>query len=139
MVLIYVSCGVWRRDVNNEWKFIVDNEKKGRLLSLEASTTVEQLKMMVLEDFGMEEKIVSAELSYFPSSLMSNLGIPPVVISNDRQVCNFIGYRKKNSSIYLCVSFTGMVGKRNNNFDLNEKPSNSIFLSSFSPITVMAV
>ncbi|CAH8384159.1 unnamed protein product [Eruca vesicaria subsp. sativa] len=63
--------------------------------------------MMVLEDFGMHEKIVSAELSYFPSSLMSNLGIPPVVISNDRQVCSFIGYRKKNSSIYLCVSFTG--------------------------------
>lgn len=65
--------------------------------------------MMVLEDFGMDQRIVSAELSYFPSSLISNLGVPPVVISNDQQASIFIGYTKKNLYIYLCVLFASMV------------------------------
>ena len=53
---------------------------------------LEQLKMMVLEEFGMDQRIVNAKFSYSPNSLTSNLGVPPIVISNDRQVSSFIRY-----------------------------------------------
>ena len=50
MVHIYATCGAWRQDVNNEWSFTFDKEKRDKLLTLESSTILEQLKMMILED-----------------------------------------------------------------------------------------
>lgn len=82
----------------------VDKEKWGKLLTLESSTTLKQLKMMVLEDFRMDQGIVSAELSYFPSFLINNLGVVVYVIANDQQVNSFIRYTKKNfPSTCVCV------------------------------------
>lgn len=36
--------------MNNEWSFTFDKEKRNILLTLESSTILEQLKMMVFED-----------------------------------------------------------------------------------------
>lgn len=57
MVQIYVTCGVWRSSVTNEWSFVIDEEKRARLLTLESDTTLDELKIMVLEDYGLEQLI----------------------------------------------------------------------------------
>lgn len=105
MMHIYITCGVWRYSATNEWNFIVDEEKRARLLTLESDTTLDELKIMVLEDYGFEQLIPSIELSFLPSALVNTSGSPPIVITTDRQVKNFVSYAEKDSSIRLCVTF----------------------------------
>ncbi|XP_010467673.1 PREDICTED: uncharacterized protein LOC104747692 [Camelina sativa] len=60
---IYVKSGEWRLFDNHEWRFIIDEDNRGRLLTLESSTTHEELKIMVLEAYGVEPSMVDMELS----------------------------------------------------------------------------
>ncbi|CAA7031776.1 unnamed protein product [Microthlaspi erraticum] len=122
MLQIYVTCGVWK----SCGTFVADKAKGARLVVLESSTTFEALKMMVLEDFSIEtgEKI---ELSFLPGGLINDARSPRVVIGNDRQLKNFVGYMRKAASKHLCVSFTDPVQVVNNgiNTDLKTEPDSS--------------
>ncbi|XP_048611954.1 uncharacterized protein LOC125586173 [Brassica napus] len=89
--------------MNNGWGFLVDEEKGGRLLTLDTSSSFENLKAMVCEDFGIDVSMVNIELSYLPSDLINSIYSPPVIITSDRQVRNFLTY-VKNTSTQLCVS-----------------------------------
>ncbi|XP_019097482.1 PREDICTED: uncharacterized protein LOC104772779 [Camelina sativa] len=60
---IYVKSGEWRLFDNHEWRFIIDEDNRGRLLTLESSTTHEELKIMVSEAYGVEPSMVDMELS----------------------------------------------------------------------------
>ena len=44
--------------MNNGWGFFVDEEKRGRLLTLDTSSNFENLKVMVWEDFGVDVNMV---------------------------------------------------------------------------------
>lgn len=55
---IYTSCGLWKSSINNGWRFIVDEERGDRLLTLDTSSTFDNLKAMVCEDFGIDVMIV---------------------------------------------------------------------------------
>ncbi|KAG7589063.1 Transposase MuDR plant [Arabidopsis suecica] len=80
---IYVRSGVWRLYNKKEWRFIIDEKNRGRLLSLETTTTFEELQAIVAEDYGIEQSTVDVELSYLPTDL--SLDCPPVVMMNNRQ------------------------------------------------------
>ena len=61
------------------------DDKGGRLLLLESSFTLHDFKIMILEDFGMEEySLDDLELSYLPAELINTSTCPPVIIANDR-------------------------------------------------------
>ncbi|KAF3555606.1 hypothetical protein F2Q69_00011388 [Brassica cretica] len=101
---IYASCGLWKSSMNNGWGFLVDEEKRGRLLTLDTGSSFENLKVMVCEDFGTDVNMVNIELSYLPSDLISSIYSPPVIITNDRQVRNFLTYVKNKASTQFCMS-----------------------------------
>jgi len=119
---IYVRSGIWRLYDNKEWRFIVDEKNRGRLLFLELNTTFEELKLMVREDYGIEQSTIDVELSYLPTDL--SVDCPPVVMINNRQVSNFLSYCKKKNTVKLCVTFNGGVEDKGGkeNFDLNKEP-----------------
>ena len=54
MMHMYTTCGVWEFGATTGWVFLAD-DKGGRRLLLESSSTLEDLKRMILEDFDMEE------------------------------------------------------------------------------------
>ncbi|KAL0876096.1 hypothetical protein Bca101_025801 [Brassica carinata] len=124
MVLIYVKSGEWMSNSSEEWSFMVDKERRGRMVTLETTTLLEQLKIMVCEDYGVEPNAVNAEFSY---EMVNQRGNPPIVITNDRQVSNFVGYAKKGSFTTLCVTFSssGVNQKERVNIDLNKAPCDS--------------
>ncbi|KAG2314233.1 hypothetical protein Bca52824_017355 [Brassica carinata] len=60
---------------------------------------------MVLEDSDMEEdSLADLELSYLPTELINTSTCPPVIIANDRQLQNFVGFVKKSVSTRLCLT-----------------------------------
>ncbi|XP_010419363.1 PREDICTED: uncharacterized protein LOC104705068 [Camelina sativa] len=119
---IYVKSGVWRLFDNHEWRFIIDEENRGRLLTLESSTTNEELKIMVSEAYGIEPSMVDMELIFLLTDLTADC--PPVVIMNNSQVTNFLSYYKKKKTVNLCVTFKGGVEDVGSKFklDLNKEP-----------------
>ncbi|XP_056851016.1 uncharacterized protein LOC130500259 [Raphanus sativus] len=123
---IYPTCGVWKLDGNSGWVFSAD-DKGARLLLLDSNSTLEDLKGMVVEDFDMEEdSLGDLEFSYLPTELINTSTSPPVIIANNRQLKNFIGYVEKSVSTLLCV--TSKAKGQNPDeaeFDLNMSPSDS--------------
>ncbi|XP_013645439.1 uncharacterized protein LOC106350044 [Brassica napus] len=115
---IYAYSGFWRSSKTKGWKFLVDEETGGRLLTLDTSKTFDNLRVMVSEDFGTDLNLVNIELSYLPSDLVIGLDSPPVFITNDRQLQNFLTYVKTKASTRLCVCIRSKVG-----FNLNEEPA----------------
>jgi len=113
---------MWRLYDNKEWKFIVDEKNRRRLLFLELTTTFEELKLMVREDYGIERSTNDVELSYLPTDL--SVDCLPVVMMNNRQVSNFLSYCKKKNTVKLCVTFNGGVEDKGGKekFDLNKEP-----------------
>ncbi|XP_018459874.1 uncharacterized protein LOC108830788 [Raphanus sativus] len=124
MVLIYVKSGEWICSCSDQWSFMVDKVRRGRMIPLETTTLLEHLKIMVCEDYGVEPDSVNAEFNY---EMVDQRGNPPIIISNDRQVSNFVAYAKKGSSTTLCVTFasSGVNQKERVNIDLNKEPYDS--------------
>ncbi|KAL0863854.1 hypothetical protein Bca101_042972 [Brassica carinata] len=82
---------------------------------------------MVLEDFDMEEdSLADLEFSYLLSELINTSACPPVIIANDRQLKNFVGFVKKSVSTRLCVISKAKAQNPNEaHFDLNKSPADS--------------
>uniref|UniRef100_A0A1J3EYW1 SWIM-type domain-containing protein n=2 Tax=Noccaea caerulescens TaxID=107243 RepID=A0A1J3EYW1_NOCCA len=99
---------------------------------MDSTTTLEELKTTVLEDYGIESSVI-AEFSYFPTGLINKTGSPRVVIANDRQVHNYVAYVRKQESRHLCVAFTYPVQNQNGgeNGALNDEPSSGDYDGNF--------
>ncbi|XP_048623684.1 uncharacterized protein LOC125592513 [Brassica napus] len=108
----------------DDWSFVVDKERRGRMVTLATTTTLKQLKITVCEDYGVDHNAINAEFSY---SLLNQKGNPPIIITNDRQASNFVGSAKRESSTTLCVMFSvsGVNQKERVNIDLNKEPCDS--------------
>ncbi|XP_033131183.1 uncharacterized protein LOC117126649 [Brassica rapa] len=121
---IYTICGLWELGATTGWFFLADG-KGGRLLLVESNSTLDELKRMVLEDFGMEEEIIAdLELSYLPAEWINTSGCPPVIIANDRQLHNFVRFVQKSASTRLCVTCKAKAENPNKEaFDLNKPPA----------------
>ncbi|KAG2295385.1 hypothetical protein Bca52824_042054 [Brassica carinata] len=76
------------------------------MVTLETTTLLEQVKIMVCEDYVMDHNVVNVKFSY---EMVIQRGKPPIIIINDRKISNFVRYAKKGLSICLCVTFSGMV------------------------------
>ncbi|KAF3507682.1 hypothetical protein F2Q69_00008641 [Brassica cretica] len=51
---IYSFCGLWNSSVRKGWSFLADKAQGGRLRNLDGSSTIEKLKLMVSDDFGID-------------------------------------------------------------------------------------
>ncbi|KAF3595833.1 hypothetical protein DY000_02025933 [Brassica cretica] len=124
MVLIYVKSGDWVSSCSEEWSFVVDKARRGRMVTLETTTPLEKLKRIVCEDNGVDHNVLNTEFSY---SMVNQRGNPPIIITNDRQSSNFVAYAKRDSSTILCVTFYGLGvnHKERVNIDLNKEPCDS--------------
>ena len=89
MVLIYVKSGEWVSSCSEEWSFVVEKARCGRMVTLETTTPLEKLKRIVCEDYGVDHNAINAEFSY---SLLNQKGNPPIIITNDRQTSNLFIY-----------------------------------------------
>uniref|UniRef100_A0A0D3BQ72 Glycosyl transferase CAP10 domain-containing protein n=1 Tax=Brassica oleracea var. oleracea TaxID=109376 RepID=A0A0D3BQ72_BRAOL len=116
----------YRFGATTGWVFTAD-ERGARLLLLESTSTLEDFKRMVLEDFDMEEdSLPDLELSYLPNELINTSTCPPVIIANDRQLQNFVCFVQKCVSTRLCVTSKAKVENLNEpDFDLNKSPADS--------------
>ncbi|XP_048613141.1 uncharacterized protein LOC125587056 [Brassica napus] len=123
---IYASCGLWKFDPLKGWGFAVDKNKRGRVLYMELTSSFEDLRRMVLEDFGIDQNLVELELSYLPMELIGSIDCPPVIIESDRQVKNFLTYVRGKTSTSLCVSTSPISGNNSNIGVDNEKSSSPI-------------
>ncbi|XP_019084935.1 PREDICTED: uncharacterized protein LOC109126186 [Camelina sativa] len=119
---IYVICGVWTLGANKEWRFIDDEEKRARLLTLQPTTSLEELQVMVSEDYEIEQSMFDVEFSYLPTKV--KVDYPPVVLTNDRGMKIFLACLKRKNMIRLCVTFKGIVDDDRSKvqFDLNKDP-----------------
>ena len=116
---IYASSGLWKSSKRSGWRFLVDEVKGGRLLTLDTSKTFDNLRVMVCEDFGIDVNMVNIELSYLPSDLVIGIDSPPVFITNDRQLKNFLTYVKNKASTRLSVCIRSKAEPSNIKVDLN--------------------
>lgn len=71
-----------RQSGNDGWRFIVDEENRGRLLIFETDTLLQQLKIMVLEDCRIDHRIVNIEFNYYIPSEIVNKKNPHAIITN---------------------------------------------------------
>ncbi|KAL0657185.1 hypothetical protein Bca4012_077769 [Brassica carinata] len=125
MVLIYVKSDEWVSSCSEEWSFVVDKARRGRMVLLETTTPLEKLKRIVCGDYGVDHNVLNTEFNY---SMVNQRGNPPIIITNDRQAYNFVAYAKRDSSTILCVTFSGLgVNKKERvNIYLNKEPCDSI-------------
>ena len=81
MVLIYVKSGEWISSCGDQWSFLADKTMGGRMVTLETTTLLKQLKIIVCEDYGVDHMLVNVEFSY---EMVNQRGNPPIIISNNR-------------------------------------------------------
>ena len=81
MVLIYVKSGEWVSSCSEEWSFVVDTSRCGKMVTLETTTPLENLKRIVCEDYGVDHIVLNTEFSY---SMVNQRGNPPIIITSNR-------------------------------------------------------
>ena len=63
MILIYVKSCEWMSSCSDEWSFVVDKKRRCRMVTLETTATLKQLKIMVCEDYGVDHNVVNTDSS----------------------------------------------------------------------------
>ncbi|XP_019099752.1 PREDICTED: uncharacterized protein LOC104784195 [Camelina sativa] len=90
---VILVCGNWIFD-NNKWLFVVDNERRSRILQCNDQSKFDDCIEMVYEDYRLDNKVFDVVLSYKISKrLLQDLpsDTPPVIIDNSRQLHTFLG------------------------------------------------
>ena len=86
------------------WDFVVDDLKGARLFLLNEDSTHAELVAMAQEDYNLDMRTVSVEISYsLPAEMMMAPGSLPIHVTSDRQVRNFLKITKMHG-VRLCVS-----------------------------------
>ncbi|CAN8242417.1 unnamed protein product [Cochlearia groenlandica] len=101
--MLIVVYHVWILHENKQWRFLIDEAKRGRVLTLQSTTTVEDLKKVVSEEYEVDQRMVDVEFTYIPIELSGEY--PPVDVKNERHMKNFVDYFKNKGLIRLCVTF----------------------------------
>lgn len=53
------------------------------MIWFEFDTTIEELKVMISEEYGLEQSMVDMEISYLPHDWVEQFESPPVIVSNN--------------------------------------------------------
>ncbi|XP_056859970.1 uncharacterized protein LOC130508463 [Raphanus sativus] len=86
------------------WDFVVDDLKGTRLFLLNEDSTHAELVAMAQEDYNLDMRSVTVEISYsLPAEMMMTPGSPPIHVTSDRQVRNLLEILKMHR-VCLCVS-----------------------------------
>ncbi|KAF3591490.1 hypothetical protein DY000_02020451 [Brassica cretica] len=102
------------------WDFVVDDLKGGRLFLLNEDSTHAELVAMAQEDYNLDMRTVSVEISYsLPAEMMMAPGSLPIHVTSDRQVRNLLEILK-TQRVCLCVSSRSKVGTVSEKRDIDE-------------------
>ncbi|XP_056861933.1 uncharacterized protein LOC130509764 isoform X2 [Raphanus sativus] len=86
------------------WDFVVDDLKGARLFLLNEDSTHAELVAMAQEDYNLDMRSVTVEISYsLPAEMMMTPSSPPIHVTSDRQVRNLLEILKTHR-VCLCVS-----------------------------------
>lgn len=103
-----VMCGEWVCGDGGKWDFVIDKQQMARLVTLYDGIGLMELQANVLREFGVEDCLFVASLSYWaPSSLETATGIntPPVLITSDGAIKYFLQHLRAKGNINMFVRF----------------------------------
>lgn len=106
MVEVFAVFGQWKMLEHMGWDFVVSTRRGGRVYFIEDSIKYEDFLRMICEDYNMVEKMNDVELAYMlPKHILEKMArdTPPVFLSSDRQLTNFITLSRREV-IRICVS-----------------------------------
>jgi len=102
------------------WDFVVDDLKGARLFLLNEDSTHAELVAMAQEDYNLDMRTVSVEISYsLPAEMMMAPGSLPIHVTSDRQVRNLLEILKTHR-VCLCVSSRSKVETVSEKRDIDE-------------------
>lgn len=103
-----VMCGEWVCGDGGKWDFVVDKQKMARVVSLSDGIALRELQGSVLREFGVEECVFTAWLSYWPpttSELATGIRTPPVLLTSDGALSFFLQHLRAKGTMNLFVRF----------------------------------
>ena len=102
------------------WDFVVDDLKGARLFLLNEDSTHAELVAMAQEDYNLDMRTVSVEISYsLPAEMMMAPDSLPIHVTSDRQVRNLLEILKTHR-VCLCVSSRSKVETVSEKRDIDE-------------------
>ena len=103
-----VMCGEWVCDNEGKWDFVLDKRHMARLVPLYEGMSLRELQGNVLREFGIEEGLFVAVLSYWPPSsleLATGIKTPPVLLTSDEALRYFLQHLRVKGGMNLFVRF----------------------------------
>ncbi|KAH0869118.1 hypothetical protein HID58_076140, partial [Brassica napus] len=103
-----VMCGEWVCDNGGKWDFVLDKRQMARLIPLYEGMSLRELQGNVLREFGVEEGLFVAALSYWPPSsleLATGIKTPPVLLTSDGALRYFLQHLRVKRGMNLFVRF----------------------------------
>ncbi|KAH0862102.1 hypothetical protein HID58_079313 [Brassica napus] len=103
-----VMCGEWVCGNGGKWDFVLDKRQIGRLVPLYKGMSLRELKGNVLREFGVDEGLFAASLSYWPPSsleLATGIRTPPVILTSDGAIRFFLQHLRVKGAMNLFVGF----------------------------------
>lgn len=103
-----VMCGEWVLGNGGKWDFVLDKSQMARLVPLYEGISLRELQCNVLREFGVEEDLFGAALSYWPPTsleLATGVRTPPVLLTSDGSIRYFLQHLRVKGAMNLFVRF----------------------------------
>lgn len=103
-----VMCGEWVLGNGGKWDFVLDKSQMVRLVPLYEGISLRELQCNVLREFGVEEDLFGAALSYWPPTsleLATGVRTPPVLLTSDGSIRYFLQHLRVKGAMNLFVRF----------------------------------
>lgn len=103
-----VMCGEWVLGNGGKWDFVLDKSQMARLVPLYEGISLRELQCNVLREFGVEEDLFGAALSYWPPTsleLATWVRTPPVLLTSDGSIRYFLQHLRVKGAMNLFVRF----------------------------------
>ncbi|KAG2311238.1 hypothetical protein Bca52824_022795 [Brassica carinata] len=103
-----VMCGEWVCGNEGKWDFVLDKRQMGRLVPLYEGMGLSELQGNVFREFGVEEDLFVAALSYWPPTsleLATWIRTPPVLLTSNGGIRYFLQHMRVNVAMNLFVGF----------------------------------
>ncbi|KAL0847258.1 hypothetical protein Bca101_020504 [Brassica carinata] len=103
-----VMCGEWSCGDGGKWDFVLDKHQMARLVTLYEGISLKEVQGSVLREFGVDEGLFDASLSYWPPSsleLATGIKTPPVLVTSDVVIKYFLQHLRVKGAMNLFVRF----------------------------------
>ncbi|KAG7564838.1 Zinc finger SWIM-type [Arabidopsis suecica] len=104
---VIVIAGSWECCENGIWDFLIANECYARSISMSMTMSYDELIAKVTAEFDLSEMSLMPKLSYWLPSQLSMFSVnrrPPVIISSEMGIRNFLNVRRTAVHLNLLLS-----------------------------------